>query len=764
MMSAETTEAGEQAARARAAAQVLATCSRSQRHAVIARLQEELVQREAALVAANEKDLEAAAAAKYTYIERLKLAKKLPSLKEGLKQLCELEDPLGKVTLARSLADGLRLFRVTVPIGVLLVIFEARPEAAVQIFSLAVLTGNAVILKGGKEATETLKEITAAIRAAIEAAGLPPDCCQLVVTRSDVQALLKQERNIDLVIPRGSNALVQSVMNGTRIPVIGHSDGICHCYVDASAHVDMAVKIVRDAKTSYPSACNTLETLLVHASAAPALLQALPEAMPGVIFHADPRALPLLGPGASVVAVGPDDFNTEWGELQMSVAVVDSLDEAIAHITKHGSKHTEVVVSEDRAVQERFVTAVDAGGVYVNASSRFADGFRYGFGAEVGVSTARLHARGPVGLEGLLSYKYRVYGHGHVTAGEDGVVFDHKDIPGVATVDDIGTDEALLRQPVAEARRILIKVGSGVVTQLSTSAGDAPDGGIATGRVAHVAEQVAQLVKSGREVCLVSSGAVAAGRRILHHAHSDGSTGRGVLERSRSAQRRELPIPGDPIPQVAPGGALPEFSKAEETRHAAAAGQGQIMGLYESLFKTYDTHVAQILISVPGLQFADSRAATCETIAGIMKRGIVPIVNENDVIASAPTQGDGSIDPEELTITDNDAIAACLAVQLKVDLVMLLSDIDGVRASAEASTHFRSLTEEQLQRGDVSFGAKSSMGRGGMESKVKAARYLARRGVPCVIANGTRNRYIRTILDVARGKEIGTVFVPQKAA
>ena len=562
-------EAEEQAARARAAAQVLATASRSQRHAVIARLQEELVQREAALVAANEKDLEAAAAAKYTYIERLKLAKKLPSLKEGLKQLCELEDPLGKVTLARSLADGLRLFRVTVPIGVLLVIFEARPEAAVQIFGLAVLTGNAVILKGGKEATETLKEITAAIRAAIEAAGLPPDCCQLVVTRSDVQALLKQERNIDLVIPRGSNALVQSVMNGTRIPVIGHSDGICHCYVDASAQVDMAVKIVRDAKTSYPSACNTLETLLVHASAAPALLQALPEAMPGVVFHADPRALPLLGPGASVVAVKPDDFDTEWGELQMSVAVVDSLDEAIAHITKHGSKHTEVVVSEDRAVQERFVTAVDAAGVYVNASSRFADGFRYGFGAEVGVSTARLHARGPVGLEGLLSYKYRVYGHGHVTAGEDGVVFDHKDIPGVATVDDIGTDEALLRQPVAEARRILIKVGSGVVTQLSTKEGDAPDGGIATGRVAHVAEQVAQLVKSGREVCLVSSGAVAAGRRVLAHALNDAT---------RAQTRRELPIPGDPIPLVAPddpSSILPELSKAEQTRHAAAVGQGQ---------------------------------------------------------------------------------------------------------------------------------------------------------------------------------------------
>ena len=753
-MSEGAAEAVEQAARARAAAQALATCSRSQRRAVIARLQEELVQREAALVAANEKDLEAAAAAKYTYIERLKLAKKLPSLKEGLKQLSELEDPLGKVTLARSLADGLRLFRVTVPIGVLLVIFEARPEAAVQIFGLAVLTGNAVILKGGKEATETLKEITAAIRAAIEAAGLPPDCCQLVQTRSDVQALLKQERNIDLVIPRGSNALVQSVMNGTRIPVIGHSDGICHCYVDASAQVDMAVKIVRDAKTSYPSACNTLETLLVHASAAPALLQALPEAMPGVMFHADPRALPLLGPGASVVAVGPDDFDTEWGELQMSVAVVDSLDEAIAHITKHGSKHTEVVVSEDRAVQERFVTAVDAAGVYVNASSRFADGFRYGFGAEVGVSTARLHARGPVGLEGLLSYKYRVYGHGHVTAGEDGVVFDHKDIPGVATVDDIGTDEALLRQPVAEARRILIKVGSGVVTQLSTKEGDAPDGGIAVGRVAHVAEQVAQLVKSGREVCLVSSGAVAAGRRVLAHARNDAAR----------AQSRELPIPGDPIPLIAPGGALPEFSTAEETRHAAAAGQGQVMGLYESLFRIYDTHVAQILISVPGLQFADSRAATCETIAGIMKRGIVPIVNENDVIVSKPTEGDGSIDPEELTITDNDAICACLAAELKVDLVMLLSDIDGVRASAEASTHFRSLTEEQLQRGDVSFGAKSSMGRGGMESKVKAARYLARRGVPCVIANGTTNRYVRTILDVARGKEIGTVFVPQKAA
>jgi glutamate 5-kinase len=456
--------------------------------------------------------------------------------------------------------------------------------------------------------------------------------------------------------------------------------------------------------------------------------------------------------------VGPDDFDTEWGELQMSVAVVDSLDEAIAHITKHGSKHTEVVVSEDRAVQERFVTAVDAAGVYVNASSRFADGFRYGFGAEVGVSTARLHARGPVGLEGLLSYKYRVYGHGHVTAGEDGVVFDHKDIPGVATVDDIGTDEALLRQPVADARRILLKVGSGVVTQLSTKEGDAPDGGIATGRVAHVAEQVAQLVKSGREVCLVSSGAVAAGRRVLAHALNDAT---------RAQTRRELPIPGDPIPLVAPtdpSSVLPELSKAEQTRHAAAVGQGQIMGLYESLFKTYDTHVAQILISVPGLQFADSRAATCETIAGIMKRGIVPIVNENDVIASGATQGDGSIDPEELTITDNDAIAACLAAELKVDLVMLLSDIDGVRASAEASTHFRSLTEEQLQRGDVSFGAKSSMGRGGMESKVKAARYLARRDIPCVIANGTTNRYERKILDVARGKEVGTLFVPQKAA
>jgi glutamate-5-semialdehyde dehydrogenase len=299
---------------------------------------------------------------------------------------------------------------------VIAVIFESRPDALPQIVALALRSGNAVILKGGSEATRTNRAMAAVLPQALGSAGLPAEAASLLEGREAVAALLRADRDVDLVIPRGSAALVRHVQAHTRIPVLGHADGLCHLYVDSAADLDQALALTLDAKVQYPAACNAIETLLVHADVARAFLPRAAAALAarGVALRADSRARSIVGAGAAPATAA--DWDTEYGDLVLNVAVVDSLDAALAHVARHGSRHTEGIVTSDPHAARRFCAEVDAAGVFVNASTRFADGFRYGFGAEVGISTGKLHPRGPVGLDGLVTYKYRLTGAGHVVS------------------------------------------------------------------------------------------------------------------------------------------------------------------------------------------------------------------------------------------------------------------------------------------------------------------------------------------------------------
>jgi len=353
----------------------------------------------------------------------------------GIDQIIALDDPVGKVTYANQMAPGLNLYRTTCPIGVLAVIFEARPDAAVQIGALALKSGNAVLLKGGKEAARSNAAIVHTFQAALEEAGHPKEAIQNIDTREDVAQLLKMDKYVDLVIPRGSNELVRYIKNNTTIPVLGHADGICAVYVDKAADMDKALKIVIDSKTHYPAACNAMETLLVHQDVVSIFLPGLKH-MSGVSFVADPQSIEHL-PDARTNAASEDDFVTEFLSLKCAIKVVSSLEEACAHINSHGSHHTDCIVSEDPQAQEAFCQRVDSAGVFVNASTRFADGFRFGFGAEVGISTNRIHARGPVGLDGLCLYKYRLYGNGQGAGDFDTAPYMHKPIEGIHGIEDI---------------------------------------------------------------------------------------------------------------------------------------------------------------------------------------------------------------------------------------------------------------------------------------------------------------------------------------
>ena len=339
---------------------------------------------------------------------------KLSAVIAGLEALATLPDPIGQTTYARELTEGLKLYRVACPIGVIGVIFESRPDALVQIASLALKSGNAVLLKGGREALHTNQALCDCLRAAAEEVGLPADFAQLLTTRDDVAAMLKEDELIDLIIPRGSNAFVRYIMDNSRIPVLGHADGICHVYVDAAADVEMAVSIAVDSKAQNVSVCNAMETLLVHREIAEAFLPRLLPAM-------QEKNVRLLG-DASVQAIIPveaateEDWQTEYLDYTLSIRVVDSLDDAISHINRYGSGHTDCIVSQDMASVQAFMTQVDSAGVYHNVSTRFADGFVYGFGAEVGIATGKIHARGPMGLEGLTTYKYKLLGSGQLMA------------------------------------------------------------------------------------------------------------------------------------------------------------------------------------------------------------------------------------------------------------------------------------------------------------------------------------------------------------
>ena len=370
---------------------------------------------------ANKKDLsdaeklvETGELSKSTF-NRLKLDQnKMRDMIQGIRDIAKLEDPINKKLLVRELDKDLTLYKISCPIGVLGIIFEARPDVIAQISSLAVKSANAVILKGGKESINTNKTILEIINGALnKLEGFPKNVLQQVFTRDDVAEMLKCDKYINLIIPRGGNKLVKFIKENTKIPVLGHADGICHIFVDQTADLNMAIKVITDAKTQYPSACNSVETLLIHEN-----------------FQDKDKLLAALQLEEIKLVENPESWAFEHGDTTLAFKTVKNLDEAIEHINTYGSGHTESIITKDIENAEKFMNKVDSAGVYFNASTRFADGFRYGFGAEVGISTNKTHARGPVGLEGLTIYKYKLIGNGHIVKDyAEGIKqFHHKDL------------------------------------------------------------------------------------------------------------------------------------------------------------------------------------------------------------------------------------------------------------------------------------------------------------------------------------------------
>jgi len=381
------------------------------------------------ILAANAEDLAAAQGLAPALVHRLGLDRaKLEELAKGVRTVAALKDPLGQVRVRRLLDDGLLLTRRTVPLGVLAVVFEARPDAVVQIGALALRSGNGLILKGGAEAARSTAILAGLLRATLAELGQDPAALVNLPDRTALDRLLALEHGADLIVARGSKAMVQSLQARSRVPVMGHAEGICHIYLDRSADPAMALHIVADAKLGHPAACNAVETLLVHREAAP-LLPGLVAALPQIAWRGCPLAVAHT-PGLPMAEATEQDWDTEYGAPVLSVKVVPDLDAALAHIARHGSGHTEAIVGADPAAAARFLEEVDAAGVYHNASTRFADGYRYGFGAEVGISTGRLHARGPVGLDGLVTTKDTLEGSGQSAAdyGPQGRAFLHRDL------------------------------------------------------------------------------------------------------------------------------------------------------------------------------------------------------------------------------------------------------------------------------------------------------------------------------------------------
>lgn len=420
------------AQKTRESARHLATLSAEVKNRALEAIAQALESAAPEILAANQADCQAAQEAGIASAlqARLKLdATKLKAAIAGVRDVATLPDPVGQVQIHRELDQGLVLTRVTCPLGVLGVIFEARPDAVMQISSLAIKSGNGVILKGGKEATRSCEALVKAIQHGLAQTEIDPAVVQLLTTREETLELLKLDQYVDLIIPRGSNSFVRFVQENTRIPVLGHADGICHLYVDKAADVAKAVTITLDSKTHYPAACNAIETLLVHqAIASDFLLEAVTALQAkDVELRGDQRTLEILNIPAATEA----DWSTEYSDLILAIKIVDSLPEAIAHINTYGSRHTEAIVTENADAASTFLAQVDAAGVYHNCSTRFADGFRYGFGAEVGISTQKMPPRGPVGLEGLVTYKYQLSGDGHIAATYSGVnakPFTHRDL------------------------------------------------------------------------------------------------------------------------------------------------------------------------------------------------------------------------------------------------------------------------------------------------------------------------------------------------
>ena len=395
---------------------IMASLSKDIRNGALDAVNKALEANKAAIFDANKRDLENAHSDSLPgpIINRLKFdQQKLNGCIAGINDLIDLEDPLFRELLKRELDNNLVLTKTTSPIGVIGVIFESRPDALVQIASLCIKSGNCIILKGGSESKNTNRILFDTIYNAAVKAGLPENFAVLIEDRAGIDELLKCHEYVDLLIPRGSKQFVQYIMNNSKIPVMGHADGICHIYVDGAASIEKAVPVIIDSKTQYVAACNTAETLLVHKDIAEVLIPALADASGNSIsYRCDARCMSLI----PCEPATEEDFRTEYLDYILSVKIVDSIDDAIDHINRYGSHHTDCIITEDKDSAEKFMSLVDSAGVYQNCSTRFADGFRYGFGAEVGISTGKLHARGPVGLDGLVTYKYKLVGTGQIVA------------------------------------------------------------------------------------------------------------------------------------------------------------------------------------------------------------------------------------------------------------------------------------------------------------------------------------------------------------
>jgi glutamate-5-semialdehyde dehydrogenase len=420
------------AASAKKVSPLVASLSTDTKNSCLAEIRRALGDSCKKIIAANARDLAAAEKAGLAapLLKRLAFGEaKLRETRAGIDSLAALDDPVGKILCARELDKALELYKVSCPIGVIGVIFESRPDALVQISTLCLKSGNAVILKGGREAVETNKALFEVIAQASVRAGLPPGWIGLLETRENVSELLSLSREVDLIIPRGSNEFVRHIMKNSLIPVMGHADGICHVYVDEEADPAMAEAIVIDSKTQYVAVCNAAETLLVHAKIAGEFLPRIAAALEakGVEIRGCRRTQKII----SCKPAREEDWKTEYLDLILSIKIVDSPEEAIDHINAYGSHHTDALVSANAKTAALFMERVDSADVFWNASTRFADGYRYGLGAEVGISTAKIHARGPVGLEGLVIYKWRLYGGGHIAAdyAQGRRSFTHRDIP-----------------------------------------------------------------------------------------------------------------------------------------------------------------------------------------------------------------------------------------------------------------------------------------------------------------------------------------------
>src|SRR5215831_17955959 len=405
----------------RRAARELARLSTDQRNQILLAAADLLEKRETEILKANQQDCEsleyelAAGTASAALMKRLKTSSAgIKDLARQVRDVARLEDPLGRVLATTELDDGLTLQKVSCALGVVAVIFESRPDVVPQVGSLAIKTGNGLVLKGGAEAQNTNRVLVVVWHEALAAVSpsLRHAICSLV-DRADVARILEMDRDIDLVVPRGSTEFVNYVFQHSRIPVLGHGSGICHIYVDSAADLSMAREVIVDAKTQYPAACNSVEKVLIHKDVAgefvPELVSVLQSA--GVEVRGCPQTAKLL-PRSQIIAATEEDWHTEYGDLKITIKVVSDMAQAIEHINHYGSRHTESILTRDARAAELFMNEVDAASVFHNASTRFADGFRYGLGAELGISNSKLHARGPVGLEGLLTYKYKLYGSG----------------------------------------------------------------------------------------------------------------------------------------------------------------------------------------------------------------------------------------------------------------------------------------------------------------------------------------------------------------